>query len=91
MVVVTETTRGSGPRDAAVNLVLHRLEPHPLLDEPTARRAGVLLGRSNTPHTVDALVAAEALRQAPAVVLTSDPSDLRRLLHDEHDVHVEPV
>jgi predicted nucleic acid-binding protein len=91
MVVVTETTRGNGPRDAAVNLVINRLAPHPLLDEPTARRAGVLLGRSGTAKTIDALVAAEALRQAPAALLTSDPNDMELLLRDESTVAVVDV
>jgi hypothetical protein len=31
------------------------------------------------PGVVDALVAAEALRWVPSIVITSDPSDLRRL------------
>ncbi len=91
MVVVAEATRGSGPRDAATNLVLHRLEPHPVLDEPTARRAGALLATSGTSNTVDALIAAEAARRAPCALLTGDPDDLRQLLQLEPAVRVEPI
>lgn len=91
MVVVAEATRGHGPRDAATNLVLHRLEPHPLLTEPTARRAGALLARAGTANTIDALVAAEAVAHAPAVVITGDVDDLRQLLLDEPTVRVELI
>ena len=91
MVVVAEATRGHGPRDASTNLVLHRLQPHPPLDEPTARRAGALLASAGTSNTIDALVAAEAVRQAPSTLLTGDPHDLRQLLYDEPDVRVEAI
>jgi hypothetical protein len=48
-----------------------------------ARRAGELLASSGTTDAVDAIVAAEALMSAPALVLSSDPVDLARLLDDQ--------
>jgi predicted nucleic acid-binding protein len=91
VVVVAETARGNGPRDAPVNLVLHRLAPHPLVDEPLARTAGSLLAESRTDNTVDALVAAEAARLAPALLLTGDPDDMSALLGDRRGVVVTPI
>ena len=79
MVVVTETTRGNGPRDAAVNLVIGHCAPLHQLSEATARTAGVLLRRTRSSNTIDALVVAEAVGRAPCVVLTSDPDDLAPL------------
>lgn len=91
MVVLAETVRGSGPRDAAVNLTLNQFAPHRPLDEPTARVAGALLAAAGSNSTVDALVAAEALRRAPATLITSDPDDLRTLLAGHRGVVVEPI
>jgi hypothetical protein len=45
-----------------------------------ARRAGELMARSDTSDAVDAIVAAEARMSTPALILTSDPDDLRRLV-----------
>jgi len=91
MVVVAETTRGFGPRDARTNLVLAHTAPHDPLDEPTARLAGRLLATAGGNNTVDALVAAEAIRHAPAVLLTSDPSDLAQLLAGHPQVRVVAI
>lgn len=91
MVVVAETTRGNGPRDAPVNLVLAECGPPPELSEDVARRAGRLLASSKMNVTVDALVVAEAIERAPAVVLTSDPDDLRRLADGVGGVVIQPV
>ena len=91
MVVLAETVRGSGPRDAPVNLVLAQTSPqHPLTDG-IARLAGYLLGLSRSSSTIDALVVAEALDCTPAMILTSDPDDLRSLLGDHRGVTVEPI
>lgn len=91
MVVIAETTRGNGPRDAAVNLVLAQAGVVALLDEADARLAGELLGRANSSSTIDALVAAEAIRRSPSLVLTSDPDDLNELLEDYPAVSVRAI
>ncbi len=91
MVVVAETVRGNGPRDAPVNLVLAQTSPQHPLTEEIARSAGQLLGAARSSSTVDALVVAEAIDCAPAIILTSDPTDLRQLLGDHHGVTVEPI
>lgn len=49
------------------------------LGESEAHEAGRLLGKSRTADVVDAVVVAIALRQK-AVILTSDPGDIRRLV-----------
>jgi hypothetical protein len=48
-----------------------------VVDEPLARRAGVLLGRSHATDAVDATVA--VLADDGDEILTSDPTDLARL------------
>jgi hypothetical protein len=61
-------------------------------DEATARRAGSLRFRAKTDDGIDALVAAAAVGDgSPAVVLTSDPGDLERLLQDHAQVSVQRV
>jgi predicted nucleic acid-binding protein len=82
-VVLTETTRGN-PRDAPVNQVLKDIEEISPALERTARMAGRLIGRSGLQRaTVDALIAAEAVLTAPAVILTGDPDDLSALVGDQ--------
>jgi hypothetical protein len=89
--VLVESTTGDGGRDAEVNRILGVLERAANVlqapDEPTARRAGRLRYLARSEDGIDALVAAAALGDGtPAVVLTSDPDDLERLL--QHDRHV---
>lgn len=91
VVVLAETTRGNGPRDAPVNLVLAHLPAPVPLDEATARLAGQMLARARSNATVDALVAAEAVGSKPSVVLTSDPDDLGQLLEGWPGVLVQRV
>ena len=91
VVVIAETARGNGPRDARVNLVLAGCSPSRPLDQSTARLAGQLLAATGGANTIDALVAAEAVQRAPSVVLTSDPDDLSALLADHPDVLVAPI
>ena len=86
--VLAETLRG-GPRDAPIHRVRNAVYVFPT-GEPTARLAGVLLGRTGGTNTVDALVAAEAVTAA-ADVLTSDAGDLRRLLAEHPAVTVIPL
>ena len=49
------------------------------LDYPTALRIGSLLGESGTTDVVDAAVVVCARERGMAPVVTSDPSDLRKL------------
>ena len=91
MVVVAETVRGNGPRDAPVNLVLAQTAPqHPLTDQ-IARAAGQLLAASRSSSTIDALIVAEALDCAPAMIWTSDPNDIRQLLGSHPGVTIEAI
>lgn len=83
-VTIAEVLRHSS-RDANLNRLLKSLTVISV-DTGIARDAGVLLGKgtmSGTPGnpTVDAVVAATAIRQEePVTVLTSDTGDLTRLL-----------
>lgn len=74
--VLSQAWRGD-PRQAGLARVLKGCAVTPT-DEDTARRAGVLLGQSGTSDAVDAIVVVTALHLR-AVVVTSDPKDLRRL------------
>ena len=70
--------------------------PRPdLTPAPTHRRPGTapgqLLGAAKSSSTIDALVVAEAIQCAPAIIWTSDPSDLRQLVGEHHGVTVEPI
>lgn len=94
--VLVECTTGDGTRDAEVNRVLGvlaRAEGVMVAPaEETARRAGRLRFLARSDDGIDALVAAEAIGDgSPAVVLTSDPDDLRRLLVRDPQVHVRKV
>lgn len=94
--VLVESTTGDGARDAEVNRVLGILERAAAVlqapDELTARRAGRLRFLASSDDGIDALVAAAAVADgSPAVVLTSDPDDLGRLLEPEPQVHVRKV
>lgn len=91
VVVLAETTRGNGPRDAPVNLVLAQAGVVSILEESDARLAGELLGRAGSNSTIDALVAAEAIRRSPSIVLTSDQGDLNELLADYPAVSVQAI
>ena len=77
-----------GARQARMARLVHGLgtvvEP---LNEPLAKAAGVLCGRSGTADVVDASVVLVAQRRK-ALVVTSDPADLRRL---DPDLEVEAV
>jgi hypothetical protein len=94
--IVRRRTTGSPARDAEVNRVLAVLGRYARAfaspDEATARLAGSLSFAARTDDGIDALVAAEAARVAsPTVVLTSDPTDLQRLLLRSAHVSVQRV
>jgi hypothetical protein len=76
--VVAQTWRGSPRQHATVRLLRAgaiRVDP---LSEDVAYSLGLLLARSGTSDVVDAHVALLA-RRLQAIVLTSDPDDLRAL------------
>ena len=80
--VIAQLIRG-GPADAPINLVLKGVQDFGSMTPLLARQAGVLLGRTRTTDVVDAVVAAEALRVLPTMLLTSDPGDLRLLVQSD--------
>ncbi|MEU4225864.1 PIN domain-containing protein [Nonomuraea sp. NPDC026600] len=83
-ITLAEVLRG-GARDALVHRVLTRVNRVPVTEE-VARRAGELLGETGlSGHrcAIDAIVAATTLSLTrPAVLLTSDPDDMSRLVED---------
>jgi predicted nucleic acid-binding protein len=88
-IVVTQTFRGS-PGDARINRLLKVVLVPPVGLE-LAREAGALLGTASLSDAADAQVAAEALRQGPSVILTSDPDDLRQLIQGRPGVQISRV
>jgi hypothetical protein len=74
-VVVAQTWRGG--RQARIARLLQACHVEDL-DEPLAREAGMLLGRSGTSDVVDAVVVVSAGRRHD-MVLTSDPDDIEVL------------
>lgn len=94
--ILVESTTGDGARDAEVNRVLGILERIASVlqapDEIVARRAGRLRFLAGSDDGIDALVAAAAVGDgSPAILLTSDPDDLERLLDRDPHVHVRKV
>lgn len=90
-VVLAETTRGNGPRDAGVNRVLKAVGNVAPTSEDRGRTAGALLARAGSSATVDALVVAEAVQAGGGVVLTGDADDLRRLAADHPHVVIQAL
>ena len=82
--VLTQVYRG-GRDHAMVDRVVNAVDDLLPTSADVARRAGELLASSGTTDAVDAIVAAEALMSAPALILTSDPEDLARLLGDQRE------
>ena len=90
-VVVAETVRGEGPRDAPVNRVLSAVDSFLAADESTGRTAGRLLGRTRSSETIDALVVAGVLELGGGRILTSDPADLGNLARGAAGVSIHRV
>lgn len=90
-VVVAETVRGSGPRDAPVNRVIAAVGDVGVTDEATGRVAGALLGATGSDATIDALVVADAVERGGGVILTGDPEDLGRLAEGYSEVVIEAL
>lgn len=74
--VVAQIWRGGSGRQAEVARLLASVTVS-ALDDRLGRRAGVLLGRAGTADAIDAAVI--CLARHGDRILTSDPSDLRRL------------
>jgi hypothetical protein len=94
--VLVECTTGDGARDAELNRVLGILiratAALTVPDEATARRAGRLRFLARSDDGIDALVAAAAIDDgSPALLLTSDPGDLTRLLARDPQILVRKV
>jgi hypothetical protein len=76
--VLGQVWRGS-PRQVPIARVVNAQETLvEALDDPTARVAGMLCGAAATSDVIDATVVIAARRHA-AMVVTSDPDDLRRI------------
>jgi predicted nucleic acid-binding protein len=90
-VVVAETIRGRGPRDAPVERALAKAREVLAADDAIARIAGALLAAARSDATIDAIVVAHALQLGGAVVMTSDPDDLRSLAPHGSDVWIRAV
>jgi hypothetical protein len=82
--VVAQVHRG-GRRGRAVDQVLDAVGHALPTSDHIARTAGELLGAAGGADAVDAIVVAEALAAQPAAILTSDPTDLARLLDGQAD------
>lgn len=93
-VILTEALTGEPRRDHPENRLLRACEVRPV-DELTARHAARLRSSARsrrTPSAVDAIVVAVADEAGGAVVLTSDPGDLRLLaLHAANQVSIAPA
>jgi predicted nucleic acid-binding protein len=90
-VVIAETVRGHGARDAPVNRVLNAIGNIAATTADRARTAGALLARAKSTATVDALVVAEAVERGGGVVLTGDADDLGALAASHGEVVIEPL
>jgi len=88
-VVLAECVRG-GPRDASIHRLLAAAHVS-VVGARIAIAAGRLLAEAGMNATVDALVAAEALRGGPCVVLTADPADLGALTGKRPHVQVVAI
>jgi len=92
-VVLAECVTGRAS-DAPTNQAIARFNTTDT-DKAMARRAGILRFRAQRasgqrmPSGIDAIVAAHAAAAATAVVFTTDPTDLRRLLVDFPNIRVE--
>jgi predicted nucleic acid-binding protein len=77
--VVAQVHRG-GRHRAQTDRVLGDVDAFLPTSLQIARHAGELLARTEMSDAVDAIVAAEALKGGPTVVLTSDANDMARLV-----------
>jgi predicted nucleic acid-binding protein len=80
--VLAQVHRGGHDR-AHIDRVLKAVNGLLPTSEQVARRAGELQAKTSTSDAVDAIVAAEGLMSAPALILTTDPADISLLLEGE--------
>ena len=90
-VVIAETVRGRGPRDAPVERVLAAIDSVLDADATVGRTAGRLLGRARSRETIDALVVASAVEAGGGRIVTGDPDDIRLLARGAAGVAVHRV
>ena len=89
MVVVTQALADTSS-DEEIRAILRGANEVPAGSIDIAILAAKLIVATQKRDVVDATVAAEALRRVPAIVITSDPDDLRALLGaDERGAGVE--
>jgi predicted nucleic acid-binding protein len=89
-VVLAECLTGDPRRDVLAHRLLKTCRVYDQVPESLAERAAQLRTRAGRGSAVDAIVVAFAEIYA-AVVLTSDPKDLRALAAHASDVSVEPT
>ncbi|MFZ4585253.1 MAG: PIN domain-containing protein [Acidimicrobiia bacterium] len=89
-VVVAETIRGNGAHDAIINRLINDAEVIQT-SETIARNAGSLLAKAKSSQTIDAIVVASAASKGEAMIVTSDPDDLRVLADSVPGVTIQPV
>jgi predicted nucleic acid-binding protein len=87
--VLVESLRGDGTRDAAANRFLHTCLVETMVPEAVARRAAELRRRARKGSAVDALVVAMA--EPNGTVVTGDVEDLIALAAHSHGVLIEPI
>ncbi|HZO93238.1 MAG TPA: hypothetical protein VFB22_05670 [Candidatus Baltobacteraceae bacterium] len=81
-----------GRTQARLAMFLKGIHQFPSLDLEDAKNVGQLLSRSGTAQVADAHLVTVAVRVAPSVVVTSDPSDIETLLQlFERDVKVRSL
>jgi predicted nucleic acid-binding protein len=90
-VVIAETVRGRGPRDAPVNRVLSAVDSVLVANESVGRTAGGLLGRTGSSKTIDALVVGGTIELGGGRILTSDPDDMKLLARGTTGISVHWV
>jgi predicted nucleic acid-binding protein len=75
--------------DASVNRAIKAVGEVTAADERIGRIAGTLLAATGSSSTLDAIVVASAVEAGGAVILTSDPDDLRALADGHPEVVVQ--
>ena len=89
---LVETTTGKATTDTPINILVKDADNIIDCDEYLARIAGVLRSaltrRKHLPSGIDSVVAAVAASAQPAIVMTTDPEDMKALLARQRRVVV---